>query len=54
MGVLPDFRYPDNLRLGIAPIYTSFADLHEAVARIVRVVRERRYERYPSDRPTIT
>ena len=41
MAVLPDFRYPDNLRLGIAPLYTSFADLHEAVARIARVVRER-------------
>jgi kynureninase len=54
MAVLPDFRYPDNLRLGIAPLYTSFTDLHEAVARIARVVRDRRYERYPSDRPTIT
>ncbi len=54
MAVLPDFRYPDNLRLGLAPLYTSFADLHEAVARIARVVRDRRYERYPSDRPTIT
>jgi kynureninase len=54
MAVLPDFRYPDNLRLGIAPLYTSFADVHEAVARIARVVREGRYERYPSDRPTIT
>jgi kynureninase len=54
MGVLPDFRYPDNLRLGVAPLYTSFADLHEAVTRIARVVRERRYERYPAERPTIT
>ena len=54
MAVLPDFRYPDNLRLGIAPLYTSFGDLHEAVARIARVVRDRRYERYPLDRPTIT
>jgi kynureninase len=54
MAVLPDFRYPDNLRLGIAPLYTSFADLHEAVARIARVVRDRRYERYPTERPTIT
>jgi kynureninase len=54
MQVLPDFRYPDNLRLGVAPLYTSFADLHEAVARIARVVRERRYERYPAERPTIT
>ncbi|HWC02892.1 MAG TPA: kynureninase [Methylomirabilota bacterium] len=54
MAVLPDFRYPDNLRLGVAPLYTSFADLHEAVARISRVVRERRYERYSVERPTIT
>jgi len=54
MGVLPDFRYPDNLRLGIAPLYTSFADVGEAVTRIARVVRERLYERYPADRPTIT
>jgi kynureninase len=54
MAVLPDFRYPDNLRLGIAPLYTSFSDLHEAVTRIARVVRERRYERYPAERPTIT
>ena len=54
MAVLPDFRYPDNLRLGIAPLYTSFADLHEAVTRIARVVRDRRYERYPPERPTIT
>jgi kynureninase len=54
MAVLPDFRYPDNLRLGIAPLYTSFVDLHEAVARIARVVKERRYERYPLERPTIT
>ena len=41
MAVLPDFRYPDNLRLGVAPLYTSYADLHEAVARIARVVRDR-------------
>jgi kynureninase len=54
LDVLPDFRYPDHLRLGVAPLYTSFADLDEAVARIARVVRDRLYERYPIERPTIT
>jgi kynureninase len=54
MAVLPDFRHPDNLRLGIAPLYTTFADVHEAVARIARVVRERLHERYPATRPAVT
>jgi kynureninase len=54
MGVLPDFRYPDNIRLGVAPLYTRYADLHEAVSRIRRVVVERRYEKYPAERPEVT
>jgi kynureninase len=54
MNVLPDFRYPDNIRFGIAPIYTAFAEIHEAVTRLVRVMNERCYEKYPRERPTIT
>ncbi len=46
MHVLPDFRGPDNLRLGIAPLYNSFTDIHEAVVRLRRVVEERLYEKY--------
>jgi kynureninase len=53
-NVLPDFRYPDNIRLGIAPIYTSFADIHAAVMRLQEVVVERLYEQYPSEKPTVT
>ena len=49
MGVLPDFRAPDNLRLGIAPLYTRFVDIHDAVDRIERVVQDRIYERYAAD-----
>ncbi len=49
MGVLPDFRSPDNLRLGIAPLYTRFEEIFSAVERIERVVNERIYERYPTD-----
>jgi kynureninase len=54
MGVLPDFRTPDNIRLGLAPLYNSFGDVHEAVERIRQVVEEKRYLRYPEERLAVT
>jgi len=44
--VLPDFRRPDNIRIGIVPLYNTFAELHEAVERLVTVVDNRLYERH--------
>jgi kynureninase len=54
MKVIPDFRYPDNIRLGLAPLYTSFAEIHEALMRLRRVIVERLYEKYPTERPEVT
>lgn len=54
LKVIPDFRYPDNIRLGLAPIYTSFADIHEGVSRIRRAIVERLYEKYPLERLDVT
>lgn len=55
MQVIPDFREPDNIRLGLAPLYTSFRDVWEAVERIRQVVKERHYLRYfPGQRLTVT
>jgi kynureninase len=54
MNVLPDFREPDNLRLGLAPLYTSFTDIWEAVDRTRQVAMEERYLKYPSVRKTVT
>jgi kynureninase len=54
MHVLPDFREPDNLRLGLAPLYTSFTEIWHAVDRIRQVVAEKRYLNYPSDRQKVT
>lgn len=54
MQVLPDFREPDNIRLGLAPLYTSFSEVWEAVERIQRVVAEERYKTYSAGRLTVT
>jgi kynureninase len=54
MNVIPDFREPDNIRLGLTPMYTSFQDVWESVDRIQRVVTEKRYLRFPETRQTVT
>ncbi len=54
MRVIPDFRYPDNIRLGIAPLYTRYVDIHEALRRLRHVIKERLYERFPTERPEVT
>jgi len=54
MNVLPDFREPDNLRLGLTPLYTSFSEVWEGIERIRQAVAEKRYEKYPAQRLTVT
>jgi kynureninase len=33
-GVLPDFRRPDGIRLGLAPLTTRFVDVHDGMDRL--------------------
>ncbi len=54
MQVIPDFRHPDNLRLGLAPLYTSFHEIWTAVARLRAVVEENRYEKYSHEHHNVT
>lgn len=46
LGIIPDFRVPDNLRLGVCPLYTTYAELHAAVLALRRVMEKRLYEEF--------
>lgn len=54
MKIIPDFRAPDNIRMGIAPLYTTYEDIFTAVERMQRIVEERLYEKYPAEMTTVT
>jgi kynureninase len=47
-GVIPDYRAPDRLRIGLAPLYTRFVDVYDAMARLHEIVSTRAYESYPA------
>lgn len=44
-GVIGDFRAPDVLRLGFAPLYIGFADLWRAVAVLADLLRDGSWDR---------
>jgi kynureninase len=53
-GVVPDFRTPDRVRLGPAPLYTRFVDVWDAMARFREVLADGAHERYPAERARVT
>ena len=53
-SVVPDFRTPDRVRLGPAPLYTRFVDVWDAMDRFRTVLADRSYEAYPAQRARVT
>lgn len=52
--VIPDFREPDNIRLGIAPLYTSYRDIYRTMERIRIITEEEIYENFSDVRFAVT
>jgi kynureninase len=40
-GIVPDFRAPDSIRLGLSPLTTTFAEVHRAIERIAELAASR-------------
>lgn len=53
-AVIPDFRRPNNLRFGFAPLYNSFADAEVAIESLQQIVDDRLFEKYPTDLSGVT
>ncbi|WP_462280327.1 kynureninase [Salinivirga cyanobacteriivorans] len=53
-SVIPDFREPDNIRLGITPLYTTFSEIFEATVQLQRIVKEKLYTQFSTARDEVT
>lgn len=52
--VIPDFRAPNNIRLGIAPLYTSYMDIYRAMARLKTILEKEIYLNYSKTQLSVT
>jgi kynureninase len=53
-GVVPDYRTPDRLRLGLAPLTTSYADVWDAMDRLRALVTAGEHLDYPEAPARVT
>ncbi len=54
LGVVPDFREPDVVRIGLAPLSSRHVDAFDTIERLRTAVVDRLYADLPTDRGRIT
>ena len=52
-GVIPDFRYPDVIRLAPIALYTSYKDIYDMVERIIDIMENKKYENFENKTGTV-
>jgi kynureninase len=52
--IIPDFRTPDNIRMGVAPLYTTFTEINKALKRIKAIVEGGIYKQFSSQKLAVT
>jgi kynureninase len=53
-AVVPDFRTPDRVRLGPAPLYTRFVDVWDAMERFRDLLADGGFRDYPAQHARVT
>jgi kynureninase len=53
-NVVPDFRHPDSIRLGLPPLYTRYVDVWDAIDRLAALVADGVHERMPAEAARVT
>lgn len=51
--VVPDFRYPDVIRLAPVPQYTRYVDVYDMILRIQKIMDTKVYEQYENKAGTV-
>lgn len=52
--IIPDFRDPDIIRLGITPLYTTYQELYLTISRMENIAGSREFEYLPAQRKMVT
>ena len=53
-GIIPDFRAPDSIRIGITPLYTTYLDIYKTIDRMCDIMENKLYEKYSFEKGKVT
>lgn len=54
ISIIPDFRPPNNIRIGLAPLYNTYMDIYETIKRIKSIIEHREYEKFSKEKLIVT